>query len=65
MMKNWLPPVLAPALAIASVPGVYVSFPVSSSGIAYPGPSDPVPEGSPPWMTSIEVSRRWKYCPSK
>ena len=38
---------------------------MSSSGIAYPGPSDPVPDGSPPWITSIEVSRRWKYWPSK
>jgi hypothetical protein len=24
-----------------------------------------VPVGSPPWITSIDVSRRWKYCPSK
>ena len=41
------------------------SSPVSSSGIEYPGPPEPVPVGSPPWITSIDVSSRWIRWPSK
>ena len=65
MRKNWLPPVLAPAFAMANTPGAYCSPPRSSSGIEYPGPPLPVPVGSPPCRTSIDVSMRVKYWPSK
>src|SRR5690349_19790881 len=68
-MKNWEPPVLGcPVLAIANVPGRYVSWPDSSSGIVYPGPPVPVPDGSPHWSTKMElgaVVRRWHGVLSK
>src|SRR5687767_15856927 len=50
-MKNWLPLVLAPELAMARDPSLYDPALGSSSSNLYPGPPVPVCWGSPPWMT--------------
>src|SRR3954451_210078 len=68
-MKNCEPPVSgALVLAIASVPGPYASLPVSSSGMVYPGPPVPVPDGSPHCNTKMvlgETVSRWHGVLSK
>ncbi len=64
-MKNWLPVVPGPALAMATVPDSKtrnvlpsttcsvtpgVAAVANSSGTTYPGPPRPVAVGSPAWM---------------
>src|SRR5579864_2208126 len=63
MMKNWLPLVLGPELAMASEPILYAPALGSSSANVYPGPPVPVPVGSPPWSTNPGMTR-WNTVPS-
>src|SRR5207302_1098445 len=64
LMKNWLPPVFGPAFAMESVPLALRLFAGSSSLIVYPGPPNPVPCGSPPWIMKPAITR-WKMLPHK
>src|SRR4051812_8574239 len=64
VMKNWLPFVFGPALAIDSEPfwwrrGLFLT----SSANLYPGPPLPVPCGSPPWTMKSAITR-WNLVPS-
>src|SRR5690242_12228919 len=66
-MKNWLPAVPAASvsvLAIATTPSVYFVDFGGASTVSYPGPSVPVPVGSPPWITKFGMIR-WKTVPTK
>ena len=63
-MKNWLPFVLGPELAMAKAPVLYSFGPGSSSPNWYPGPPLPLSSGSPPWITKSGTIR-WKAMPSK
>ena len=55
-MKNWEPFVFGPALAMASAPRT-TFWVVNSSSNWYPGPPDPVPVGSPPWIMKSGITR--------
>src|SRR6185436_8296389 len=51
VMKNWLPLVLGPALAIDRMPALsWRAFGWNSSAKLKPGPPVPCPSGSPPWI---------------
>ena len=65
-MKNWLPLVSGPALAMATDPSGYCGAALagSSSANLYPGPPVPVPVGSPVWSTKPGMTR-WKTTQSK
>ena len=61
-MKNWLPEVpggSAAVFAIATTPCVYFAFFGGLSTVLYPGPPEPRPVGSPPWITKPGTIR-WK-----
>ena len=63
VMKNWLPFVPGPELAIASRPGTSkFRFESNSSLNRYPGSPIPVPTGSPPWIMKSGITR-WKIVP--
>src|SRR5262245_8473452 len=71
-MKNWLPLVPGPLLAIATTPRAYVAAPWASawgrfsSANTYVGPPAPVPDGSPHWSTKMPpLTMRWHLLPSK
>src|SRR5207249_6019739 len=61
-MKNWLPFVFGPALAMANAPRSTL-WSLNSSSNVYPGPPVPVPVGSPPWIMKSGITR-WKTTPS-
>src|SRR6266508_6454293 len=66
-MKNWLPDVPAassPPLAMATTPTGYFESFGGASTVLYPGPPEPDPVGSPPWITK-SLWIRWKISPSK
>src|ERR1039458_7842708 len=64
VMKNWLPLVFGPALAIDRVPALVCFRSLwNSSANLYPGPPRPVPSGSPPWIMKPGITR-WKIVPS-
>ena len=57
VIKNWLPLVPGPALAIERIPGQSCLSPsTNSSGNWYPGPPLPVPVGSPPWIIKFFIT---------
>ena len=64
VIKNWLPFVPGPALAIDNIPAESC-FKLStiSSLNEYPGDPDPVPVGSPPWIIKSSITL-WKVNPS-
>ena len=63
-MKNWLPLVFGPELAIDRIPGLLCfCLAVNSSANWYPGPPIPVPVGSPVWIIKSGMTR-WKIMPS-
>ena len=49
---------------MATTPFVYFASSGGTSTVEYPGPPDPVPVGSPPWMTKPGTIR-WNLIPSK
>src|SRR5947199_10877717 len=64
-MKNWLPLVFGPLLAIATTPAGYAgrrSVGTYSLSNWYFGPPEPVPVGSPHWSTW--KSDGWPLCGS-
>ncbi len=65
VMKNWLPLVFGPALAIESMPALVVAQRRVElvARTCSPGRRVPVPVGSPPWTMKPPMTR-WKIVPS-
>ena len=61
-MKNWLPFVFGPRLAMARAPRT-TRWSFASSSNSYPGPPVPVPSGQPPWIMKSGMTR-WNVMPS-